>query len=87
MEPGIGHRQENGRYALITNGSLLYLQSTKPDLMPGVAVMKGSCSCRAAEKSAVVLWMHFLCCTLRGRSALGGLGLFCLRGKRASVLV
>lgn len=35
IEPGIGYREENERFSLITNYSLLEPESTKPFLVPG----------------------------------------------------
>ncbi len=35
IEPGIGHREIYGKYALITNYSLLAPESTKPFIVPG----------------------------------------------------
>lgn len=35
IEPGIGHREEGGRYALMTNYSLLNPESTRPYIVPG----------------------------------------------------
>lgn len=35
IEPGIGHREEYGRYALMTNYSLLNPESTRPYIVPG----------------------------------------------------
>lgn len=35
VEPGIGWREDRGRYSLMTNGSLLAPESTRPFLLPG----------------------------------------------------
>lgn len=35
IEPGIGYREEQGRYSLITNYSLLQPESTRPFIVPG----------------------------------------------------
>lgn len=62
IEPGIGYREDTGRYSLITNYSLLAPESTKPFIVPGddryeraMQLLKGYGNCFTVSDAFFVL--------------------------------